>query len=227
MPPQKLAGTIQNDILKEFMVRNTYIYPPEPSMRIISDIFAYTSREDAEVQLDLDLRLPHAGSRRDGGPGARLHAGRRHRVRARRRGGRPRHRRVRAAAVVLLGDRHELLHGDRQAARRPPAVGQAHQGRVRAEGRPVAGAAHPLPDSRLEPHGAGRVQQRHAHRHRGHGGHARRHPVAAHQRARRGDRAADGLLRPHRPQHAALPPAGERHAAASSTRGAAATTSSG
>ncbi|MGK6321824.1 methylmalonyl-CoA mutase [Sphingomonas sp. DT-51] len=41
----KLDGTIQNDILKEFMVRNTYIYPPEPSMRIISDIFAYTSRE--------------------------------------------------------------------------------------------------------------------------------------------------------------------------------------
>lgn len=40
---EKLEGTIQNDILKEFMVRNTYIYPPEPSMRIISDIFAYTS----------------------------------------------------------------------------------------------------------------------------------------------------------------------------------------
>ncbi|MXP29207.1 methylmalonyl-CoA mutase [Porphyrobacter algicida] len=39
----KLAGTIQNDILKEFMVRNTYIYPPEPSMRIVSDIIAYTS----------------------------------------------------------------------------------------------------------------------------------------------------------------------------------------
>ena len=43
VPPQKLAGTIQNDILKEFMVRNTYIYPPGPSLRIISDIFAYTS----------------------------------------------------------------------------------------------------------------------------------------------------------------------------------------
>jgi methylmalonyl-CoA mutase len=41
--PEKLAGTIQNDILKEFMVRNTYIYPPKASMRIISDIFAYTS----------------------------------------------------------------------------------------------------------------------------------------------------------------------------------------
>jgi methylmalonyl-CoA mutase len=43
VPASKLAGTIQNDILKEFMVRNTYIYPPEPSMRIVSDIFAYTS----------------------------------------------------------------------------------------------------------------------------------------------------------------------------------------
>jgi methylmalonyl-CoA mutase len=42
--PQKLTGTIQNDILKEFMVRNTYIYPPEPSMRIIGDIFAFTSQ---------------------------------------------------------------------------------------------------------------------------------------------------------------------------------------
>jgi methylmalonyl-CoA mutase len=42
--PEKLSGTIQNDILKEFMVRNTYIYPPLPSMRIVSDIFAYTSQ---------------------------------------------------------------------------------------------------------------------------------------------------------------------------------------
>ena len=41
---EKLSGTIQNDILKEFMVRNTYIYPPGPSMRIVSDIFAYTAR---------------------------------------------------------------------------------------------------------------------------------------------------------------------------------------
>jgi methylmalonyl-CoA mutase len=45
VPHEKLSGTIQNDILKEFLVRNTYIYPPEPSLRIISDIFAYTSAE--------------------------------------------------------------------------------------------------------------------------------------------------------------------------------------
>ncbi len=70
VPQEKLAGTIQNDILKEFMVRNTYIYPPKPSMRIISDIFAYTSRhmpkfnsisisgyhiQEAGATLDLEL----------------------------------------------------------------------------------------------------------------------------------------------------------------------------
>jgi methylmalonyl-CoA mutase len=45
VPPERLGGTIQNDILKEFMVRNTYIYPPTPSLRIISDIFAFTSQK--------------------------------------------------------------------------------------------------------------------------------------------------------------------------------------
>ena len=44
VPPEQLSGTIQNDILKEFMVRNTYIYPPEPSMRIVADIIEYTAR---------------------------------------------------------------------------------------------------------------------------------------------------------------------------------------
>ncbi len=44
VPPEKLSGTIQNDILKEFMVRNTYIFPPRPSMRIVADIFAYCAR---------------------------------------------------------------------------------------------------------------------------------------------------------------------------------------
>ena len=44
VPPEKLSGTIQNDILKEFMVRNTYIYPPAASMRIVADIFAFTAK---------------------------------------------------------------------------------------------------------------------------------------------------------------------------------------
>ena len=76
----RLSGTIQNDVLKEFMVRNTYIYPPTPSMAIVSDIFAFTSREMPRLQLDLDLRLPHAGGRGDRRPRARLHPRRRCRV---------------------------------------------------------------------------------------------------------------------------------------------------
>ena len=103
VPPEKLSGTIQNDILKEFMVRNTYIYPPEPSMRIISDIFAYTVEADAEVQLDLDLRLPHAGGRAPRGPRAGVHDGGRNRVRPRRARPRARRRRVRPAALASSG----------------------------------------------------------------------------------------------------------------------------
>ena len=125
VPPEKLAGTIQNDILKEFMVRNTYIYPPKPSMRIISDIFGYTSTKMPKIQLDLDLRLSHPGGRRHRGSGAGLHAGRRLRLHQGRPGRRAFHRQVRAAAVVLLGHRDELLHGGRQAARRPAAVERA------------------------------------------------------------------------------------------------------
>jgi len=79
-----LSGTIQNDILKEFMVRNTYIYPPAPSMRIVSDIIGYTDRSHAEIQLDLDLGLPHAGGGREPRAGAGLYAGGRARIRERR-----------------------------------------------------------------------------------------------------------------------------------------------
>ena len=101
--PQQLGGTIQNDILKEFMVRNTYIYPPGPSAAHHLRHLRLHLGAHAEVQLDLDLRLSHAGGRRDAGPGARLHAGRRRRIRARRRQSRPRHRPLRPAPFVLLG----------------------------------------------------------------------------------------------------------------------------
>ena len=143
VPPEKLAGTIQNDILKEFMVRNTYIYPPQPSMRIISDIFAYTSQkmprynsisisgyhiQEAGATADLELAYTLA----DGVEYLRAGIGR-----GARRG------RLRAAAVVLLGDRHELLHGGRQAAGGPAAVGEAGE-EVRPEEPQVPVAAHPL-----------------------------------------------------------------------------------
>src|SRR5258705_11312510 len=56
--PEKLAGTIQNDILKEFMVRNTYIYPPKPSMRIISHISCYTSTKMPRFN-SISTSVPH------------------------------------------------------------------------------------------------------------------------------------------------------------------------
>ena len=101
--PEQLTGTIQNDILKEFMVRNTYIYPPAPSMRIISDIFAFTAErmprfnsisisgyhiQEAGATADLELAYTLA----DGVEYIRagLEAG-------------PRHRPVRAAAVASSG----------------------------------------------------------------------------------------------------------------------------
>ena len=100
-----LSGTMQNDILKEFMVRNTYIYPPAPSMRIVSDIIGYTSGHLPRFQPHLDLRLPHAGGGGDVRARARVHPRGRGRVRPR--GPRERTRRgpLRAPALVLLRDR--------------------------------------------------------------------------------------------------------------------------
>ena len=143
VPPEKLSGTIQNDILKEFMVRNTYIYPPAPSMRIISDIFAYTSQkmpkynsisisgyhmQEAGATQDLELAYTLA----DGVEYLRAGPCRR-----------PRRRPLRAAAVVLLGDRHELLHGSRQDARRAAVVGQAAEA-VQSEGSALAVSCAPI-----------------------------------------------------------------------------------
>ena len=143
VPPEKLSGTIQNDILKEFMVRNTYIYPPAPSMRIISDIFAYTSQkmpkfnsisisgyhmQEAGATQDLELAYTLA----DGVEYLRAGLG-----------GRPRRRPLRAAAVVLLGHRHELLHGSRQDARGAAAVGQADEA-VQSERPALAVACAPI-----------------------------------------------------------------------------------
>ena len=210
VPPEKLAGTIQNDILKEFMVRNTYIYPPKPSMRIISDIFGYTSAkmprfnsisisgyhiQEAGATADLELAYTLA----DGVEyiKAGLDAG-------------LIHRQVRAAAVVLLGHRDELLHGGRQAARRPAAVERAGRA-VRPQEPEIAVAAHAFADLGLVADRAGPVQQRRPHLHRGDGRNAGAHPVAAHQRARRGAGAAHRLFGPHRPQHPAAAAAGVRH----------------
>ena len=145
---------------------------------------------NAALQLDLDLRLPHAGGGRDRGPGARLHPRRRPRVHARRAVARARHRRLRATPVVLLRHRHELLHGGGEAARRARPVVTPHPP-VRPAEADVADAPHALPDVGRVAHRARPVQQHRPHDDRGARRGARRHPEPAHELVRRGDRAPD------------------------------------
>ena len=70
--PKQLQGTTQNDILKEYLSRGTYAFPPGPSMRLIADTIAYTVAADPEVEPDQHLLLPPSGGRGDPGPGDRL-----------------------------------------------------------------------------------------------------------------------------------------------------------
>mmetsp|Transcript_40382 Transcript_40382/g.95955 ORF Transcript_40382/g.95955 Transcript_40382/m.95955 type:complete len:251 (+) Transcript_40382:1281-2033(+) len=127
-----------------------------------------------------------------------------------REGRRPQRRRGRAPLLLLLGHRHELLRGGREAARREAAVGEARAGAVRAGGPQVPPAADALPDLGVFPHGAGALQQHHPHHGGGDGGRPGRDAVPPHKLLRRGDRPADGFQRQARAQHAAHPPGGDR-----------------
>jgi methylmalonyl-CoA mutase len=194
----QLSGTIQNDILKEFMVRNTYVYPPEPSMRIVADIIAYTAAEMPRFNsISISgYHMQEAGANLVQELGFTLADGREY---------------VRAALArgldvdsfapapeLLLRHRHEPLHGGVEAPRRPPPVAPDHGG-LRREEPSVPHAPHPLPDLRGQPPGAGPHEQRGPHRLRGAGGGPRRHPVAPHQQLRRGHGAAFRLRRADRP----------------------------
>ena len=206
-----LAGTIQNDILKEFMVRNTYIYPPKPSMRIVSDIFSYTSQhmpkfnsisisgyhmQEAGATADLELAYTIA----DGieyaraGVAAGLDIDR---------------FAPRLSFFWAIGMNFFMEVAKLRAARLLWSTPDAEE--LFAEGRALAVAAHPLPDFGLVADGAGPLQQHHPHHDRGDGGDAGSYTIAAHQLLRRGDGAADRPFGPHRPQHAAHPAKGIRH----------------
>ena len=66
IPFEKLGGTVQNDVLKEYVARGTYIFPPVPSMRLVTDVMAYCAGDVPQLEHDLDLRLSHPRSRLDG-----------------------------------------------------------------------------------------------------------------------------------------------------------------
>ena len=129
----KLSGTIQNDILKEFMVRNTYIYPPAPSMRIVADIIEYTATHMPKFNsISISgYHMQEAGANQALELAFTLADGQEYVRTALAQGAR--RRRLRRPAQLLLGDRHELLSRDRQAARRARLLWWRIMKGVRAE----------------------------------------------------------------------------------------------
>ena len=195
---EEMAGTIQNDILKEFMVRNTYIYPPEFSMRIIADIFEYTSQNMPKFNsISISgYHMQEAGATCD--IELALHPRRRSRIspcRCQRRNG---YRRIRTPPVVLLGYRHELLHGSCQDACRTYALGQDCEA-VQPQEPQIARTSYTLADLRLVAYRAGSVQQRRPYLYRGYGCRPGPHSESPHQRSRRGYRPSHRLLGTYRP----------------------------
>ena len=124
---EQLTGTIQNDILKEYLTRNTYIYPPEPSMRIVSDIIAYCSQNMPKfntVSIS-GYHMMEAGANSASPDG--LHPGRRRGIRESGHRCRHGHRRLCPALSFFFGDRDEFFHGNRHAAGGPLSVARTDQ----------------------------------------------------------------------------------------------------
>ncbi len=194
---EKLSGTIQNDILKGSWSATPTSIRPNPRCGSSRTSSPTTATEMPKFQLDLDLRLPHAGGRRDAGAGTGLHAGRRARLcpRGARQGLDVDAFAGRLSIFFAIGMNIFMEAAKLRAAR---LLWSRIMEEFQAEKAGIADAAHPLPDVRRVAARAGSLQQHRAHGLRGDGGGARRHAVAAHQFLRRGDRAADRLLRPHR-----------------------------
>jgi methylmalonyl-CoA mutase len=195
-----LSGTIQNDILKEFMVRNTYIYPPEPSMRIVADIIGYTAEHMPRFNsISISgYHMQEAGANAVQEVAFTLADGVEYVRAALARGLEVDAFAPRLSFFFGIGMNFFMEIAKLRAAR---ILWHDLMQPFKPENPAIADAANPLPDLRRVAAGAGPVQQRGAHHHRGHGGGARRHPEPAHQRLRRGHRAADAVLRAHRPQH--------------------------
>ena len=208
VPPAKLSGTIQNDILKEFMVRNTYIYPPAPSMRIVADIIDYTARHMPKFNsISISgYHMQEAGATAVQELAFTLADGLEYVRAALSRGLKIDEFAPRLSFFFGIGMNFFMEIAKLRAARLLWA--QLMQ-QFDPQNPAQPGAAHPLPDLGRQPDRAGSLQQHHPHHDRGDGGGARRHAVAAHQFVRRGAGAADAVLRAHRPQHPADPAGGD------------------
>ena len=209
VPQEKLTGTIQNDILKEYLTRNTYIYPPGPSMRIVSDIIGYCSRNMPKfntVSIS-GYHMMEAGANSVLQTAFTLADGLEY---------------VKAALATGLdidafAPRLSFFFGigmnffmDIAMLRAARFLWHELMKPFNPREPPVPHPQDPLPDVGMEPHPAGSLQQHHPHDAgmplRG----PRRDAVAAHQRLRRGGRAAHRIFRPDRPQYPDHRPGGIR-----------------
>ena len=210
VPAEKLSGTIQNDILKEFMVRNTYIYPPAQSMRIVGDIFRYCAvhmpkfncisvsgyhMQEAGATADLELAYTLADGLEY------LRTG------------------VKAGLSVDdfaprisffwgIGMNHFMEIAKLRAAR---VLWAKIVQRFEPKNPKSLALTRTQPDFRLEPCGPGPLQQCGAHLRRGPGSGIGSYAVAAYQCARRGSRSSHRVLRAHCPQYPNLLAAGNRN----------------
>ena len=204
-PSTELRGTVQNDVLKEYVSRGNYIYPPEPTMRLTTDIFAYCDEnvpkwntisisgyhmreKGCSAVQEVAFTLANAIAYVEAGIAAGLDV-----------------EQVRPAARLLLQRPQQRLPGDRQVPGRAADVGEDHAGAVRRHRREGADDPLPHPDRRRHPPGPAARGQHHPRRAAGLRRGRRRHPVPAHQRLRRGARPADRALGPDRPAHPAGP----------------------
>ncbi len=164
VPPERLGGTIQTDILKEYIAQKEWCFPIEPAMRPRHRHGRVVHGAHAALAPDLDLRLPHPRGRLDRAAGARLHAqGRLHLRRAGARA-RPRRRRLRAPALVLLQRPHRLLRGDREVPRSAPDLGARDARHLRRHRPRLLADALPHADRGRQPHRPATAQQHRADR---------------------------------------------------------------
>ena len=208
-----LTGTVQNDVLKEYIARGTYIYPPAPPLRITTDLFAYCAEQlprfntisisgyhmaeagaTAVQEIAFTPPTPSPMCRRRWTPGW------------------PDAFAPRLAFFFVA--RTTLFGGGGQVPGGPPHLGRHHGHPVRGRGAALADAALPHPDGRGPAHRPAAAQQRRPGGRAGPGGRARRHPVAAHQRLRRGPRPVEeaaACLAPRTPAGAGQRDRGHRH----------------
>ena len=206
MPADQLGGTIQADILKEYIAQKEWCFPVDPAMRLLGDMIEWSHARDAALAPGQHQRLPHPRGRLDGRAGARVHAQGRLHLRRAARSTAARRRRLRAAPELLLQRADRLLRGDRQVPRGPPHLGARAARDVRRAQPAVVADALPHADRRRVADRPAAAQQHRPHGDRGARRRARRHPVAAHQLLRRGARAPERGGRADRAAH----PAGDR-----------------